>query len=535
MQTMNYFSSQPNYYNVITEIKNNAESKRIPSYEYKTTLQRALLKKSPQNDTQLQSQKSIEEALKNSRMGRDATLPDSKQIYEDFLNLVKDRLSPEQHPIFIRYLSVYMSGCIPHKLFIRLFYQLIGKVPLDDPIMLNFPSFLASVSFNTFTTIRENYTKPEDEACAEIVIITTVNASTPEEYHSIYKAFKLLSEGYISTKIAKNLLSKYCPEETLNKLDTIENFAIFNPDRIPHEYILCSDFTNPLNEKDAITKFETNPAKSRISSLYESTPFETIENQLQSTKKLIEMFILKEIPTQERLIPFFGIKSGEVLEQFPKFNQLAIKRLIQVYQKFFDNYKEFSYHRLNRLTNNYLEYRITYKKVLKILYDPVHMKIPGVHTIHLGNTEQIAKAHHLIDDFIYKIFAGDEKLKNNFELVKNVLFNGKPLEGNDALISYCLALSELIKTIDGFDTTEITNAIKTEDGLLKLYSSSEMRCVDLILIKAVRAINKISEISEFGIESIKPKQIYLTCIQVNGKDATVETQITPLQIQPAEK
>ena len=98
-----------------------------------------------------------------------------------------------------------------------------------------------------------------------------------------------------------------------------------------------------------------------------------------------------------------------------------------------------------------------------------------------------------------------------------------------------MALSELIKTIDGFDTTEITNAIKTEDGLLKLYSSSEMRCVDLILIKAVRAINKISEISEFGIESIKPKQIYLTCIQVNGEDATVETQITPLQIQPAEK
>lgn len=521
-----------NYYEVMKEIKTNADAKR--NYvDYKFTLQRTLLKKPPQNDIQYQSQKSIEDALKAQRMNRDMQIPDSKQIYDDYLQLIKDRFSPEQYTIFIRYLSVYMGGSIPHTLFIRLFYQLVEKPQLDDQIMLDLPNFLASISFNNFTNVRTNFSKPEDEICAEIVITSTANATSPESYHSIYKAFKLLSEGYISPAIAKQLLSHYCKPESLNKLDLVQNFAIFNPDRIPHEYVLCSEFTNPLNEKDAIDKFETTEVANRIPTPYESVPFETIENQILSTRKLIEMFVNKQQPPLERLIPFFGIKSNEIIEQFPKFNHLAVKRLVNVYEKFYSNYKDFSHFKLNRLANNYLEFRICYKRVLKMLFDPVHFKIPGSKTVHLGTTEQIEKANNLLNQFIEVIFPGIENLAANFNLLKNHLFSGKVFTASHAIVAYCLSLSELIRVSNGFETDKLVEALKTEDGLQNLYKNTEMQCVDLIMIKAIRAINKINEITEFGFNVLLSKELFITCVHFENEDFTIETQVSPIMFTPS--
>ena len=521
-QTVDYFS-------VVNELKNKSTPARSNA-DYRVVLKRSIEKKPLINETQQNSLKFINDCFKSVVPVKESMPPNLKSIYENYICEFKEANSVEIQVTFMRYLSLYIGGYIPHTLFIRLVYHLLGKPPLSNHLMIGLPTFLAAIQFNSFTPPKSNFSSIDESIAAEVAITVTANSTDSENSHSIYKCFKLLAEGYISPNIAEKWLANYAPKETLTKLSQMTDFKCLHPSKIPREYILCADFCDSISGKQSTKNFDEKEQTARRRTQYELVPFETLENQLQSTASLIDLLANCEVPTVERLQPFFGSYSQEIVSKCPGYNPLAIKRLSEVYNTLYAKYKEFTFQKLNSLKDNYIEYRILYKRTLKKLFDPDHTQIPGVHTIPIGSIEEIKRAQSLISAFIAAIFDQEtkESLENNLHNT-SLFLNGQLFSATSPLIDYAMALSELIRIMKDADKVEeIPESCKSEFGLRKLYPDDvPKQCIDLILIKIVRQINKATDVNEFSFSTAVSQGMYVSAANFNDGKLVVETQLSP--------
>ena len=300
------------YFAVLNELKNKSTTDQSKK-DYQCVFNRTLEKKGVINDQQKTALQLIDECFHSVVPSKDVAPPDFKSIYDSFIALFKEKNSVEIHVTFMRYLSLYMGSAIPHSLFVRLYYQLLGKPPMDNPLIAGLPSFLSAILFNSFAPPKAHFSSRDEAFAAEIIITVTANSPNSESSHSIFKCFKLLSEGYITPKTAEKWLSSYAPEDVLQELSLIKDFSFFHPSKIPHEFILCADFCDELNEKQHVEEFDEKEQTSRKKSEYELVPFETLENQLQSIKNLIDLLARGEKPSAERLLRFFGNYTQQIL------------------------------------------------------------------------------------------------------------------------------------------------------------------------------------------------------------------------------
>ena len=194
-QTVDYFS-------VVNELKNKSTPARSNA-DYRVVLKRSIEKKPLINETQQNSLKFINDCFKSVVPVKESMPPNLKSIYENYICEFKEANSVEIQVTFMRYLSLYIGGYIPHTLFIRLVYHLLGKPPLSNHLMIGLPTFLAALQFNSFTPPKSNFSSIDESIAAEVAITVTANSTDSENSHSIYKCFKLLAEGYISPNIAE--------------------------------------------------------------------------------------------------------------------------------------------------------------------------------------------------------------------------------------------------------------------------------------------------------------------------------------------
>ena len=517
------------YFAVLNELNNKSTTEQSKK-DLKAIFYRTLEKKSFVNDQQQTSLKLIDECFRSVVPSKDLSPPDFKSIYDSFIALFKEKNSVEVQVTFMRYLSLYMGSSIPHSLFVRLYYQLLGKPSLDNPLISGLPTFLAAILFNSFAPPKAHFSSRDEAFAAEIIITVTANSTTAESSHSIYKCFKLLSESYISPRTAQKWLSNYASEEVLYKLLDISDFSFFHPSKIPHEFILCADFCDELNEKQRAQEFDEKSQNSRKKTPFELVPFETLENQLQSIKNLIDLLARGEKPTAERLLPFFGSYTQQILPKCPAYNPLAIRRLSELYNELYSKYKSFSLEKIGLLKNDYIEYRTLYKRILKNLYDPVHFLISGMHEIELGTEQEIKDAQQLIQHFIDTIFGNTnkEQLRNGIQNTAKIL-NGNIYIAQPYYISYLTALSELIRIIrDCSKIDEIPEKCKTENGLKELFPDNiDLQCVDLVLIKIARQLNKAQQLEEYNFVTATSQGMFISALEFKDEKVVVETRLSP--------
>ena len=526
---MQMFTKENNYFNVINTLKSNMN---VPMQECRAVMSRILEKKQPQNEQQGMALKFIDNVFRSVNTTKDNSPTDYKAVYDNYISLFKEKNPVEVQVTFMRFLSLYIGGSIPHYLFVRLVYRLIGKPRTDDPLISGLPAFLASIHFNSFTQPKQKFESKEEAIAAEIIISVTSAITNAEAAHSIYKCFRLLSEGYISPKITKKWLSSFCSDEALNKLDLMNDFSAFHPSRIPHEYILCADFCDSVSEKKAVENFEKNPTETRRTTPFESVAFETLENQLMSTRTLIELLARGEKPPLERLVPFFGNYSAQIVQKLPQYSPIAIKRLSVVYEEMLKNYTSFVNARLQYFHDNYIEYRVAYKSSLKNLHDPIHTHVPGVRKIKLGSNEEIGKAMELTSNFISSIFGENEMLRKGMQIT-NEFLNGNIFIAELPLINFSMALSELIRLVKDCEISAIPEACKTEDGLKKLFPNVEQQCVDLVLIKISRQLKKCQELTPYNFTTATNQGMFISVAHLEGGELIVETRISPFYKQSA--
>lgn len=496
IQTSHFLSSsKPDFYKVINELHNWINDTHKISYQdCNAVFTRALEDKQPVSDNQIAAAQAMEDIIKSVCPRRDTSSPDYKSIYDDFLNTVKEKGGPDVYIVFLRYVSLYLTGHLPHRIFIRLYINLIGKVPEDNPLMVGFPSFLTAIHFNSFNEVKKYFETKDEEIAMTIIICCTGNAATQEESQSLYKCFKLLAEGYITPVIARRWLESLgCPKDIIADIEHIKDFSLFHPSKIEPQYILCPSFSEVVTPETEASLFEQKGLFTRRKTAFEPVVFETIENQMNSTRLLIKQLAERTVVPVTQLTPFFGPKAEDVVRLLPKYAPIAVKRIAAVYESFLNNYKKLSDNVLQNLDPSDPEYRIAYKRAIKVQLDIQHLTgVPGRHRLSLGTQERLNQLHAFVDSFITLSFPegqAAELIGKREEAVLND--ESKPKAGTRSLVSFFVFLSELMRLTADVSLEGAAEAARNEGALKALYPNSPAQHLDMALIRVVRAVNRL--------------------------------------------
>lgn len=456
--------------------------------------------------------------------------PNFKSTFDNFLAAVKKTLSTDKYIVFLRYLSLYITGKLSHEIFIRLFFDLFrdGNIPImKQPIIQYLPSFLASLSCSAFFTKKLNLTASiQDQFAVEAMLNITSSIKSPQISKTISKCLTCLSTGLISKEIAQEWLSRFCNEEFVEQLNDIDDFSYFHPSRFPHELILCPQFLTNEKNSSICQQFVDYETSLKPFSTYKPYLRELCEVKMRGLRKVIRKLAEGAKLSPEELFFAYGNDAYVVADYIPKLSSIVLEHLGSKYEETQSILIKILNYQLSLFSPDNPEFRYQFKRTLKHETFAFHYQLPGERMIDFGTISAAKVAFSIVLDFSKNFFDEPEFLKIQKSLqIISVLINKENKDkvyvvgGNQIYaLAYLAAIARLALEVGntdevqinsdnsimdcqqtshfGMQLAELPKKIKQPTGLHDLFPDYAFQHVDLHITRCVRQLDMFSDENE---------------------------------------
>lgn len=485
-----------NYYQIVSDLKS---MNIINDEKLRQLLQRTIDQK-PLNSDLREAYKVIKDNLGRIFMayngGNLQTFHEkdsAHRIIEEFKTNVNTDFGSEKFNQFMKFVFLFTKQALPNNILISVFCCFLSGVwKSTDEKFAGLATFLGALRYTSLQNNKVLSLTYDQIVAYTLFSVVTSFISNDSQYYSVIKCFGLLSEGYIRVSTAIKWLQPYCYDKILKLLENVSDFKYFHPEFVPIYYFLCNIPMNPMVKISETENFQALQS-THIRSDFEVVALETIENQMTSTRELILSLAEKNIVSKKRLKPFFGNISKDIKERLPGFAPMAIKLLTECFYKFYRNFDVLISTKLNSFSPNDVEFRITYKKFIKIKLSPLnYIQVPGVYELPLGTISHVEDVKNLLANFIDEYFKDTkilQQLKDNYEKTLEV-FSGDKYVASESLVAFVIYFAELVRVTDGVDFSTFIKCLMDKDEMDSKYGNVITQHAELSLIRCIRAVDK---------------------------------------------
>ena len=472
-----------------------------------------------------QSEQDVSRGYNTICQKRSPEPPNFRATFDDYVSTVRQNLPPEKYVSFLRFLSLYITGKLPHGVFIKLFLNLFQREVLNTSNIFPYlPAFLASLSCSTFFTNKLDLPAViEDKFALKTMLNITASISSSQVSKTVSKCLSCLATGLISKNIAKNWLQEFVNDEILQKFDEIDDFSYFHPSRFPHELILCPDFVSTEKNSSISQQFLDFEASLKPFSTYKPALRELCEVKMRGLRKAIRKLADGVKLTPEELFFAYGNSAYSVADCLPDCASLVIESLGRSYEQTQNTFSQIIHYQMKQFPHGHFEFRYLFKRLLKHETFAFHYQLPGVRKISFGKLSAANVAASIIYDFSNNYF----KEKENNTIIRSLgiissLLNPENKEKvyvvNEKHIFAVVYLASIAKLAfeagntddvninsDGSimqceQTTEfgkkialIPKQIKSSEGLGELFPDFAFQHIDLHITRCVRQLSIFDE------------------------------------------
>lgn len=477
---------------------------------------------------------------------RDNSPPAYKAIFDNFIALTKQNLANENYTLFLRYLSLYITGQLSHKMFISLIIPLLPQpVNPENTIIKELPKFMTAINSGVFYEARKTFKNNIDELAAELVISATAAKPSGEYSKSFAKCLTLLSNGCIRPQVAKQWLSTFAKPELIKRLDNIDDFSLFYPGRFPADIIFSESLQESLPPKNVFELYTDSIARRYDPHNLAAVSSDILELKMRQIRHLILSLAIGDPVTANSLSFVYGIDAAkEILGKLPNHTIPVVMRLVNLFEDCYKTLSSLMYHKMKQYKVDDPEYRIIYKRLLNHSTFAFYYELPGSRFIDFKSLHTAQVAIATINFFNELYFAGEEKdkiqksLESLFPLFdpKNsghyYVVNERPIHSIVYLSEVARILNlagnlEEVNVLDDFTFAEeqkdfgmslidMLTAMTSEDSHLE----GEMSVIDLPLVRVVRALHSFESfvLPEFP-ENVDQVNIYMTMTQTTTENS----------------
>lgn len=474
---------------------------------------------------------------------REIVRPPYRQIFDGFLSSCKTNLSRENNALFLRYLSIYATGQISHKVFVRLFLSLVnGPNKTENKLVQDLPAFMSALNSGVFFDIRKEYVSEVDAIATELVISATSKSQNVESSKSLSKCLFLLSSGTIRPSVAKKWLAHFCTPEIIKKLDQIDDFSLFYPGRFPSQIVMSSSFETSEPAKNIFELYRDNMRRRYDPHSLRPVVIDILELKMKEIRHLILTLSMGEKINPSLISFVYGDeKAHEITSKQSHYTIPVVMRLIKLFTECHDLLEGILTQKMSEYKPDDFEYRILYKKMLNHKTFAFFYELPGCRTIKFGTQHAADVAIAATKLFATRVF-GEEELASILRSLDVLLplfskeSEGKYFVVNEKPIHSVVYLGEIAKRIKMQGNVEevvvrddytfapieeqgeygkalytMLDNIRKEENALK----GSMAVCDIALIRAVRALNEVEmeTLLEFP-ENVEKVNIYMTMTRV---------------------
>jgi hypothetical protein len=484
--------------------------------------------------------------------GRSTPVSELRKIVSDFIELAQ-RCLGASFPVFLRYISLYISGKISHAIFLRLFLKLLhsAKSPVSPahPCLQVLPQAMAALQCSSFLPFKAvNLPKSiTDHLAIETIIGITGNVSAHEVGRTVAKCLSCLSIGLISQDVAKQWLQVHCNENVIERMGEISDFSYYHPGRFPHELILCPCFLEKVTPTSVCQQFLNQELSNDHFSSYRPVFRELLGFKLRGLRKTIRKLETGGEFAAEELAFLYGGESQGIVDGLPSCASVVIDRLAVQYGEVHNLLQAIYSHQMSQLSPGEPEFRFPFKKTLRPEFVKFPYHLPGSRVIHFASRQCIDIALALIADFIRVYFGESEGaiIFKGFNTFAPLFEQSQPdlILATDALLQALLYFSTLTRMIveSGDSSTviigedhslqdsghesdygrrlaQLPKVLKTSEvPLREIFEDTILQHADLVISHCSRALyamgNSESLLARFP--DISPDDFMLTTIQQN--------------------
>ncbi|OHT09399.1 hypothetical protein TRFO_21612 [Tritrichomonas foetus] len=499
-----HYINRINYFSAIDQLK-----QRMPPQNLRTYLSQ-VLKDEPNN---FHPSSPTEQELNSEYLKicpkRQVEIPSFKQTFDEYLNAVKLNLPTDKYVAFLRYLSLYIAGKLPHDVFIRLFLNFFrGENLMNLTVIQYLPSFLSSLSCSTFFTHKINLPAAiQDKFAVETLMNITSSISSTQVSKTVSKCLTCLSIGLISKDIAKDWLSHFFKPEIIEKLDEIDDFSYLHPSRFPHELILCPEFSSTDNSTSICQQFVEYEASLKPFSTYKPAVRELCEVKMRGLRKAIRKLADGIKLTPDELFFAYGNYAYSVADLVLDCSSLILEHLGDAYEQTQQTLFKILHHQMKQFEPSNPEFRYTFKRLLKHETYAFHYQLPGSRKIDFGKRSAANVAFSIVYDFSNSFFKEKEAkiIKRGLNLI-SALINPENMEKvyvvdekQIFVIVYLAAIARL--ALEAGNTDEVL--ISPEGSIVQMEQTSEFGKKLILLPKQVKTPEGLRDFfPEFAFQHI---------------------------------
>ena len=348
---------------------------------------------------------------------REITSPKYREIVDEYLALAKTTLNHENNALFLRYLSIYATGHISHKIFVRLILPLINVPnPFESKLIQDLPSFMAALNSGVFFDFRKKFSSPIEEFATELIISATSTSPNSENSKSLSKCLSLLASGTIRAPTAKKWLSKFCRPDLIRKIDLIDDFSSFHPSHFPDDLIMTSSFETNKEPKNVFELFQDNMMRRYDPHSLRPVVVDILELKMRQLRHLILSLAIGEKVTAQSLAFVYGSSMAQHILKMPNRTIPMVMRLGKLFEDAHDKILAILNRKMEDFEPDNFEYRILYKKMMNHNIFAFFYELPGSRTIHFGTRHAAYVALSALQYFINNVlFKKPEETKENHE------------------------------------------------------------------------------------------------------------------------
>lgn len=513
---------QIDYFRAVDQLKSH-----IPSQNLRTCFSQVLKEEPNYFQPSTPTEQELNATYSSIYSNRQTEPPNFKLTFDNFLSAVKKTLPPDRYIVFLRYLSLYITGKLFHQIFIRLFFDLNkdGNVPIMKQTIVQYlPSFLATLSCSTFFSQKLNLSASiQDQFAVEAMLNITSSIKSTSVSKTVSKCLTCLSIGLISKEIAQEWLSKFCNQEFVDQLNEIDDFSYFHPSRFPHELILCPQFLSNDKNSSICQQFVDYETSIKPFSSYKPYLRELCEVKMRGLRKTIRRLADGAKLKPEELFFAYGNEAYIVADFIPKCTTIVLEHLGAKYEETQSTLMKILHYQMSFFKPSDDEYRYQFKRTLKHETFAFHYQLPGERMIDFGSISAASVAFSIVLDFSNNFFDEPERIKIQKSLnIISVLINE---ENNNKVyivdekqifaLAYLASIAQLALEAGNTDDVQINSdnsiasceqttefgqllaqlpeKIKQPSGLKDLFHDFPLQHVDLHITRCVRQLIMFSD------------------------------------------
>ena len=334
-----------------------------------------------------------------------------KEMFDNYLMIVKAQLPLENYLAFLRYLSVYVTGRLPHEVFVRLFLRFFPQERvMEQQLVLYLPAFLSCIqTCSFFTSEIGNLAKTIDERLAiESILDLTNGVNRSIVSKSLSKCLSCLSSGLIAPDVARKWLLVWCKPDVVERMGGISDFSFFHPARFPHELILCPDFVSNEPPTSVCQKFLEHSASKRAFSTYKPVSVELLLLKMRGLRKLIKKLNDGAKVTSQQLAFAYGDDSHQLAKDIQLAPSVVVERLGKFYEDAHEVFESIYQAQMANLRPSDVEFRMAFRKLMSREYVGFRYTLLGTRTIPFGSRHLVDVVLALVNDFASAYFEQEE-------------------------------------------------------------------------------------------------------------------------------